>query len=256
MNKKLRIISASIILIMIIVFLCACNEQQETPSQNLPSMPKFSDAGPIISETPDINGTTSSPSPTTSKKLPSYDPNIPSPGEILEYRIEVNIAAQIVTVYKLSDGSIVKQFLCSTGTTSNPTPLGSYQIQRKEQWLYFPEFGNVYGQYTSNITGQIWFHSITYSEKDPTTLSTTGYNNLGKRMSHGCIRMACGDVYWIYKNCPVRTTVDIIEGEANPTLQKKLKAELPVLKMVYDSEKGKNVYWDPTDPSPKNPWNN
>lgn len=250
-------ISLGVILILMLVLLCACNEQQQTtPSLNLPSLPKFSDTNLNPSETPDINGSTPSPAVTPSKIRPSYDANIPSPGEVLKYRIEVNIGAQIVTVYNLSDGSIAKQFLCSTGTTSNPTPLGSFQIQRKEQWLFFPEFGNVYGQYTSNITGQIWFHSITYSQKDPSTLSSTGYNNLGKRMSHGCIRMACGDVYWIYTNCPVRTTVDIIEGAPNPELQKTLKAKLPALKMVYDSEKGKNVYWDPTDPNPKNPWNN
>ena len=246
---------------MTAVLLCSCTEQQQptVPSHELPSMPKFTYGGSNTQQTPQASPIIPSEEPATptpSRPRPSYDANIPSPGQVLEYRIEVSIAAQIVTVYRLADNSIVKQFLCSTGTTSSPTPLGSYQIQRKEQWLYFPEFNNVWGQYTSNITGQIWFHSITYSQKDPATLSAKGYNNLGQRMSHGCIRMACGDVYWIFQNCPVRTTVDIIEGTPNPALQQQLKAALPALRMVYDSSKGKNVYWDPTDPNPNNPWNN
>ncbi|MBS7262764.1 MAG: L,D-transpeptidase [Eubacteriales bacterium] len=172
----------------------------------------------------------------------------------LLYRIEVNIAAQVVTVYRLSDGGIEKQFICSTGTVSNPTPTGSYTIQKHEKWLSFPEFGGSWGQYTSNIVDQIWFHSLTYKSKNTYSLNNTAYGQLGSRASHGCIRLLCGDAYWIFANCAVGTKVDIVEGTADPLLTQSLLPAYRPLPKIYDPKLKSYVYWDPTDPDSSNPW--
>ena len=63
------------------------------------------------------------------------------------------------------------------------------------------------------------------------------YQNLGSPASHGCIRLACGDAYYIYKNCPVGTRVVIFDGS---------KADDP-LQAKFVSQKWNG--YDPTDPN-------
>ena len=43
-------------------------------------------------------------------------------------------------------------------------------------------------------------------------MSKSGYNNLGTRQSHGCIRLACNDAKWIFDNVPHGTTVVIYDN--------------------------------------------
>ena len=50
------------------------------------------------------------------------------------------------------------------------------------------------------------FHSVLYKEKDgPVTQSSV--NNLGRKASHGCIRLSVEDAKWINQNCPSNTKI-------------------------------------------------
>ena len=135
----------------------------------------------------------------------------------------------------------VKVWLCSTGYT---TPRGNYLLGSKKEWGLL--FGGVYGQYVCGISGDILFHSVPYSRMQKDSLKTEEYNKLGTTASMGCVRLAAGDVKWIYDNCPQGTAVHIYDTD-----------ELPVERpeaIPLDPDDPRSC-WDPTDPDPENPWN-
>ena len=126
------------------------------------------------------------------------------------YKIKVSVADQRVYVYKWVNGDyteLVKTMICSTGTKTDPTPLGTYSAAGPAgRWYYFKKF-ECWAQYAYRISGPYLFHSVIYSEKDESTLRQGSVNALGSRASHGCIRLKVEDAKWIYNNCPAGTTV-------------------------------------------------
>ena len=171
--------------------------------------------------------------------------SVPSTGK--PYYIEVIRNMNTVIVYGL-DGSnqytkIVKVFPCSVGR-NNWTPTGTFKTTRGGKWGGL--FGNVYGQYTTRITGNILFHSVPYYYKDKGTLEWEEYNKLGTAASAGCVRMTVKDVKWIYDNCGSGTTVKIYDGSLPNGVSKPSAPKI--------SASSPNKGWDPTDPDPNNPW--
>ena len=83
-----------------------------------------------------------------------------------KYYIKVNYGANTVTIYtKDSNGKYTvpyKAMVCSTGTAT-PTS-GVYTIKGRWRWLGL--IGGVYGQYSTQIVGNILFHSLEYWEYD------------------------------------------------------------------------------------------
>ena len=65
-----------------------------------------------------------------------------------------------------------------------------------------------------------------------------GYNGLGTVRSAGCIRLVCGDAYWIYSRCAVGTTVTVY-NDPNPG-----PFDRPTITPIPDTQT-----WDPTDPN-------
>lgn len=128
------------------------------------------------------------------------------------YFLKVDISQQRVYAYAWSgDGysKLVKKFKCSTGMPKTPTPRGTYQDSTGpgKRWHYFKDFG-VWAQYAFYIQGNVMFHSVLYQKKGghPTYGSV---HNLGRKASHGCVRLAVKDAKWIWENCGVGTTVVI-----------------------------------------------
>lgn len=143
-----------------------------------------------------------------------------------QYYVTVDVTNQIVTVYSRgTDGSysnVVRKMICSTGTTSNPSPLGTYTLNGKTaRWCYFSEWDS-HAQYWTRINSSIAFHSVIYTNPNEMDLSTASYYSLGKRASHGCIRLLVADAKWIYTNCKQGTVVDIFEGKLDPEATKAL----------------------------------
>lgn len=128
----------------------------------------------------------------------------------MPYEIRVSVDDQRVYVYSWgSDGSysnLVKKFVCSTGLKGTPTPKGTFtNTGPGARWHYFKKF-KCWAQYAYYIDGDIMFHSVLYNRKGG-GLSKSSVRNLGRRASHGCVRLAVEDCKWLYMNCPAGTKV-------------------------------------------------
>lgn len=127
------------------------------------------------------------------------------------YAIKVDVSEQRVYVYAWNDtayNKLVKKMKCSTGLKATPTPLGTYTDTTGplNRWHYFKDF-NCWAQYSYSIQGNILFHSVLYSSKNEKSVTRSSVRNLGRRASHGCVRLAVKDAKWIFENCPAGTTV-------------------------------------------------
>ncbi len=128
------------------------------------------------------------------------------------YYVKISVKDQKVYVYEWVAGDytkLVKSMVCSTGTTTNPTPYGTWAAGGPVgRWYYFKDY-DCWAQYGYVIVGGIMFHSVLYSEKDTSTLRQGSVNALGSRASHGCIRLKVEDAKWIYNNCGAGTLVTV-----------------------------------------------
>lgn len=134
---------------------------------------------------------------------------------VMPYKLIVDVSDQRVYAYSWSGGefsNLVREMTCSTGKKDTPTPLGTFiaTTGRGARWHYFQKF-ECWAQYAWYIEGDILFHSVLYSEKDDPAPTSSSVRNLGKRASHGCVRLSVEDAKWIYENCPNKTTVIVRE---------------------------------------------
>ena len=144
------------------------------------------------------------------------DQAIKSDKPLHDYKVIVDVSEQRVYVYqwvqeKGDYTKLVQKFKCSTGTRSNPTPLGTYDetVRRGATWHYFKNFG-CWAQYAIHIdpTGDIMFHSVIFNKKGGKATSGS-VSALGRRASHGCIRLAVKNAKWLWENITDGTTVVI-----------------------------------------------
>lgn len=166
------------------------------------------------------------------------------------YYIVVNRAMNTVTVYELDEEGYytvpVKAMVCSVGRKGHATPTGSFTIGGRWTWVHM--FDGSYGQYCTQIKGNILFHSVCYTKRSPSTLITEEYNGLGEPASMGCVRLQTADAKWIYDNCGRGTKVTILDDLDSPGPLGK-----PDKLVEYISDEQANG-WDPTDPREENPW--
>lgn len=158
-----------------------------------------------------------------------------------QYTIYVNRKTNLVNVVDTKSHALVRAMYCSTGK-KNSTIRGTYYTKAKYRWRKL--VGNVYGQYSTRISGAYLFHSVPYKKKNVRTLEREEFNKLGKQASKGCVRLSVADAKWIYDKCKIGTRVVINDTKV---LQK--PATKPV-KIPSNDKSG----WDPTDPDPKNPY--
>lgn len=133
-------------------------------------------------------------------------------GRRTEYQLHVSIGDQRVYVYRLQeDGTyeLEREMVCTTGMASAPTPTGIFTRTRPlSRWHYFKKF-NCWAKNTFQITGNIWFHSVLFYGRSDKAISRVSVNNLGRRASHGCVRLTVEDSAWVYETCPSGTPVII-----------------------------------------------
>ncbi|MBQ8312395.1 MAG: peptidoglycan-binding protein [Clostridia bacterium] len=147
--------------------------------------------------------------------LPDQTPRpTPTPTPV-PFAITVDVNNQVTTVYGRDENGdytvVIRQMLCSTGTKSAPSDVGDWVLSgRTARWCYFPKWGG-HAQYWTKINSSIAFHSVIYNTVDTMDLSVSSYKNLGKRASHGCIRLTVADARWIYENVGKGTVVTITE---------------------------------------------
>ena len=134
-----------------------------------------------------------------------------------EYRIEVDIANQIATVFRRADGSVQRQMVCSTGA-GDATPRGTFRLQKsraadRSEWYFIGKY-QCFVKYPTRIQGSILFHSLPYSDKDMDAVDPLAIEQLrlGEKASHGCVRLRWEDAQWIAQNCPDGTETRIFTG--------------------------------------------
>ena len=152
-----------------------------------------------------------------------YDNTDPS-----KYAVEIDLINQIITVYEgMVGGPIVLQSLCTTGSAKFPTGVGTYKMgDLKERFGYFVAFGQ-YAQYWSQVVRGVYIHSVMYNSTKLTSMSKSAYRDLGKNVSHGCVRVLPEVAKWIYYNCPPGTVCKIVKGVKNDELATSLKKKIP-----------------------------
>ena len=167
----------------------------------------------------------------------------------MPYYIKVNRTQNVVNIYaKEPDGTYLpfKAMICSIGKATPASGKVHKTTTYKTRWN--PLSGKVYGQYITQIVGDILFHSVPYTAKDPSTLEYWEYDKLGTFASLGCVRLTVEDAKWIYDNIASGTSVEFYEDE-NPGPFGKPEAQ-----KISDNEACRG--WDPTDMAEENPWRN
>lgn len=169
------------------------------------------------------------------------------------FSVKVNVAYNIVTVYK-KDASgneePIKAMACSTAREGYETTLGTYTLGEWYDWCYMAD--GTWGQYAyriiDNVNNDLMFHSVPYLEQTKSSLEYEDYNKLGDVASMGCVRMSIADTRWLCNNVGFGSEVVIYKDESNPgPLEKPVPMFLP-----EDITQVRG--WDPTDSDPDNPW--
>ena len=158
-----------------------------------------------------------------------------------KYYIVLDLTNQIVTVYERDESGeytdIVRRFLCTTGRTEvdeedpddvgTPTPRGIWKIGGRERFGKFASFAGEYARYWTQIVGSVFFHSVMFGDRTVSSMKRSAYANLGKNVSHGCVRLYVEDARWLYYYACPGTTVEVTEKlPRDNTLRKALKSTL------------------------------
>ena len=124
-----------------------------------------------------------------------------------DYLILCNLKTFRTAVYKGKKDNWVlqKEFICSVGKPSSPTPTGEYKTTVHS--LNFVSFGSRCWYATGFIGGLYLFHSEPYKIED--TPAHVLEPEMGKANSHGCVRLRLADAKWMYDTLPLRTKVVI-----------------------------------------------
>lgn len=112
------------------------------------------------------------------------------------YLIMVNVDACKTGVFRGSYGNweLIKYWNCTPGASSTPTVTGVFTVGSKG--YYFDSYGARCYYYTQ-FYGSYLFHSVLYY---PGGGLMDG--RVGMKLSHGCVRLAYDNAYWIYSNVP------------------------------------------------------
>ena len=135
---------------------------------------------------------------------------VPNDRPLYDYLLKIDTEKQTVTAYGWEDGAYakaVREMVCSTGLDDTPTPAGTYKATGPvARWCYFPTYG-CWAQYAFRIKGGVLFHSVLYEQAKESTLLTGSVKKLGRKSSHGCVRLSVEDAKWIFDHCTAGTTV-------------------------------------------------
>lgn len=144
------------------------------------------------------------------------------------YKLVIDKENCVMTVYNNDDGSIARQMLCTIGKPETPSPRGKYSMgSDRVRFGYFKDF-DCYAQYWTQITRNVYIHSILYSKKSEKALIRQSYRDLGKAKSHGCVRLSVPDAKWIYENIAPGTKCEFVKRERDEELRESLRlAPLP-----------------------------
>ena len=104
-------------------------------------------------------------------------------------------------LYLFENGKLKKEYKCSGGKETTPSPIGTWKITFKAKW------GEGFGGSFLGLNVP-WGKFGIHGTLDP--------YSLGWASSHGCIRMENSEVAELYKSVPIGTEVTIVNGPYGP----------------------------------------
>ncbi|MCE5330422.1 L,D-transpeptidase family protein [bacterium] len=120
------------------------------------------------------------------------------------YFIEVSLNEQKVRVFYKNN--LLKEIICSSGAPQSPTPKGIFKISDKIKYSWLPEY-DVGAYYFVRFFNSYLFHSTPFDKKG--NLIEEDQQNLGKPVSHGCVRLDLNEAKWLYETVPSGTQVKV-----------------------------------------------
>lgn len=108
------------------------------------------------------------------------------------------------------DGSIVKVYPVAVGARRSPSPTGEFEIVNRVPKPTFYAPGVVIPPGRRNPLGTRW---IGLSRKGYGIHGTNDPHSIGRRASHGCIRMRNRDVEELFEMVSVGDRVEIVKGK-------------------------------------------
>ncbi|MFA6896974.1 MAG: L,D-transpeptidase [Patescibacteria group bacterium] len=116
--------------------------------------------------------------------------------------IDVSISRQLMTIFE--NGVQVNQFKVSTGKVGMATPLGEYKVLRKETNHWSVKY-KLWMPYSMNFTGGYYIHELPYWPNG----YREGESHLGRRVSHGCVRLGIGPAKYVFDWADIGTPIYI-----------------------------------------------
>jgi len=126
-----------------------------------------------------------------------------SPLSSKDLYIDIDISEQRLRLVK--KGKVIASYLCSTGTYSMPTPLGVFHINSKSALTYSAPYGLYMPYWMAFIGSSYGIHELPYWPGG----YREGSDHLGRRVSHGCVRLGIGPAAQVYSMVSVGTMVYI-----------------------------------------------
>lgn len=114
--------------------------------------------------------------------------------------IDVDISDQIMTLY--DEGIIKGVYEVSTGRYNMPTPLGTFEVLKKEE-NHWSKTYQLYMPFSLEFTTGFYIHELPYWPSG----YREGLDHLGQRVSHGCIRLGIGAAKEVYDFAEIETPV-------------------------------------------------
>ena len=127
------------------------------------------------------------------------------------YLLDCDRVNGVITVYNAAKTMPVKNIRCSVGLPGTETPLGTYKLNTAGGGRWQLLIGPSYGQYATQVTGDILIHSVPTATQTITGVPKEEYDKLGTPASHGCIRVCVADAKWVYEHCN-GATIRIFDG--------------------------------------------
>lgn len=108
-----------------------------------------------------------------------------------------------------SDGEVIKTYTVSTGKDASPTPEGNFKILNKlSNPTWFKTGAIIPPDSPDNILGSRW---MAFNRKGHGIHGTTDPDNLGKKITMGCVRMSNEEVEELFDIVAVGTEITIVD---------------------------------------------
>jgi lipoprotein-anchoring transpeptidase ErfK/SrfK len=122
--------------------------------------------------------------------------------------IKIDISEQ--RLYRYENGKLIATHMVSTGKWAMPTPIGSFQVRSKITTAYSRRY-RLYMDNWMAITpdGAYGIHSLPYWRLKNGGIYYEGVAHLGKRVSHGCVRLSPKESAEVFKWTGIGTPVTI-----------------------------------------------